>query len=664
VPVKLSDLILGRPLATSEGEHEQVGALGGVPILGLDALASAAYGPEALLTVLLPLGLGGLSYIWLLITPILVLLVLLFVSYLQTIGAYPGGGGAYTVAKDNLGSTPALLAAASLALDYLLNTCVAISAGVGALVSALPSLLPYTVELCLGALLLLTLVNLRGFRATGIAFMLPTCAFALTLPAIVGIGIVKAAAHGGHAIPIVEPQLMPARVGAVSLWLLLRAFASGCTAMTGVEAVSNGVPIFRRPAATRARRTLAIIIGLLVTLLAGISLLCRAYNVTATPPGVAGYQSVLSQLAAAVVGRGAFYYATLASVTAVLLLSANTSFADLPRLLQLLARDKFLPEAFAHRGRRLAFSTGIIVLAILSAILLIVFNGITNKLIPLFAIGAFLAFTMSQIGMVAHWRKRQGGHARRSLWLNAAGAAATATTLCIMLVSKFTAGAWITVLLAAGFIVLLRRGRRFYDSVDRATALHSPVELGPLRRPIAVVPLRRWDAVAAKALSLALSLAPDVVVVQVLTGDRDADDLSRQWHELTSEAPKRAGVHPPELVVLRSDYRKLYRPFYDYVIDLAGRHPHRQIAVVVPDLVQRRWYQVFLESQTAWAIKALLLYRGEPQIVIVDSPWYLRNWRPERRRLRFMRSHVSRRSRRAREDKEHDATREAPHESP
>jgi amino acid transporter len=634
----LSDVLFGRPLATEEGEGERVGPVAGVPILGLDALASAAYGPEALLTVLLPLGLAGLHYTSILTPLIVCVLLIVFASYRQTLTAYPGGGGAYTVAKENLGTGASLVAAAALMLDYLMNVAVAIAAGVGALVSVVPSLLPHTLSLCLAVLIVLTLINLRGVRATGLAFMAPTYLFVACLFTTIAIGVAKTMAAGGAPEPEVTlPSVASTTTEALSVWLLLRAFSAGCTALTGVEAVSNGVPIFRKPSDVGARRTLAMIVTILTVLILGEAFLCQAYRVTATVAGQAGYQSVLSQLVSAVAGRGTFYHVTLGSVVVVLTLSANTSFADFPRLCRILAGDKYLPEPFVHRGRRLAFSYGIFALSAMSALLLIAFGGITEALIHLFAVGAFLAFTMSQLGMVAHWRRTIAPHARRSLWLNAAGALATGVTLLVVLASKFTEGAWISVLLIGGIIVLLVQVRRHYDFIARATSTSLSLEVGPPKPPIAVLPLRRWDAVTLKALSFAVGFAPEVVAVQVLTGDREVDDLSPSWSELVEEPAKKQGLQPPKLVVLRSEYRQLFAPLLSFVTQLGSDHPDRQIAVVVPELVEPRWYHYLLHNQTASLLKTLLLFRGGPQIVLVSMPWYLQDWLPERRRLLSMR---------------------------
>lgn len=617
----LVDFLLGRPLPTQEDRKERVGPLRGVSILGLDALASAAYGPEALLTVLLPLGAAALVHVTGVMLVIVALLVVVYLSYRQTIDAYPGGGGSYTVAKENLGKWPSLVAAAALSVDYVLNVAVAISAGVGALVSAIPGLLPYALWLCLALLLLLVLVNLRGVRVTGAAWAVPTYAFVATLGFVLVFGCAKAIASGGHPQPIVAPPALPAATEGVTLWLLVRSFANGCTAMTGVEAVSNGVPIFRDPPERGARRTLGTIIAILVLLLIGISFVSRAYGVGATLPGRAGYQSVLSQLTGAVVGRGWLYGVTIASIVSVLSLSANTSFADFPRLCRLLAQDRFLPEPFEHRGRRLVFSHGIVVLAAISAILLIVFRGVTDALIPLFAFGAFLAFTMSQSGMVEHWRRRPGN--RGKLAMNAVGAACTGATCVVIIASKFVEGAWISILLALLAIAMFAGMRRHDDRLKRAIATDAPLPIHASCPPVVVVPMRGWDRAAANALAFAMRLGPDVVVAQVLTGDREVDDLTAHWGRLVEQPAGKAGMEPPRLVVLRSEYRRLFAPLVELVRGLIDAYPDRKVVVVVPELIDRAWYAFLVRPHTATLLREALVLEGRPHLVVVSAPYYV-----------------------------------------
>jgi amino acid transporter len=592
-------------------------------MLGLDALGSAAYGPEAALTLLIPLGAAGVRYVGPISTLIIALLLVVYFSYRQTIAAYPHGGGSYTVAKENLGTTAGLFAAAALMLDYVLVVAVGISAGVGALVSAFEVLQPYTLALCLAILAAITVVNLRGVRESGLAFMVPTYLFVVSLLAVLAVGVAKTALAGGRPAPVVAPPSLPPAAAAASLWLLMHSFASGCTAMTGVEAVSNGVGAFREPAVPHARRTLTAIIAILAVLLAGIAFLCRAYGIGATEPGRPGYQSILSQLVAAVVGRGAFYYVTIGSVLGVLALSANTGFADFPRLCRVIAQDGYLPGGFAHRGRRLVYSQGIVVLAVLSAGLLIVFGGITDRLIPLFAVGAFLAFTLSQAGMVAHWRRVGGEHAGASMAVNGAGAVCTAVTLAVVLVAKFVEGAWVMILLIPALLALFQSVHAHYRAVGREVATDQPLDAEGLEPPLALLPVRGWSAITRKAMRLALKLSPEVYALHIAGDERAMLALEDGWEALV-RAPARAAHRPaPKLIVIYSPYRRLYAPLKEIVSELQRTHPGRDIAVIVPELVGTRWYHYVLHNQTASLIKAYLRLSGFRRVVVVSVPWYL-----------------------------------------
>ena len=621
--MSFADRLFGRRLATHEEEAQKVGPLAGIPMLGLDALSSSAYGPEAALTLLLPLGALGVLSIVPITAVIIGVLVIVYFSYRQTIAAYPMGGGSYTVAKENLGTSAGLLAAAALMLDYVLNVAVGISAGVGALVSAFPILHPYILPLCLSILVLIALVNLRGVRESGLAFLLPTYLFVVCLLVVLVLGTSKTLLSGGHPVPIDPPPTLPAATSGVTLWILLRAFASGCTAMTGVEAVSNGVSAFRSPAVVNARRTLTAIVAILIVLLVGIAYLSRAYGIGATEPGALGYQSILSQLVGAVVGRGVFYYVTIGAVLTVLALSANTSFAGFPRLCQIVARDDFLPHAFATRGRRLVFSLGIYVLTAFAAVLLIIFGGITDRLIPLFAVGAFLAFTLSQAGMVAHWRRAREPQTWRNMLVNGIGATATAITLAVILVAKFAEGAWITLLLIPASLMFFYAVNRHYASVARELAYHAPLDLRGLRHPIVIVPMKGWDRVAHKSLRFALKLSDEVYAVQVRSNEK-MDDLEALWPEMVEEPTRMLGLPPPHLVVIDSPYRRLVGPLLDYITTFTDEHPDRQIAVIIPDLVEQHWYHYLLHNQQGEVLKALLLLRAQERVVVIGVPWYLR----------------------------------------
>jgi amino acid transporter len=621
--MSLVDYILGKPLATDEEGEQRVGVWAGIPMLGLDALASAAYGPEAALTLLIPLGALGVGYVGPISVLIILLLTIVYVSYRQTIAAYPHGGGSYTVARENLGVAAGLLAAAALMLDYVLVVAVGISAGVGALVSAAPLLQPYMLPLCLAILVLITAVNLRGVRESGLAFVAPTYLFIASMLAVLAAGLVKTALAGGRPTPLEPPAPQGAAAATAGLWVLMRAFASGCTAMTGVEAVSNGVAAFREPTVAYARRTLTAIIALLAVMLAGIATLCRAYGVGATEPGGPNYQSVLSQLVAAVVGRGAFYYVTIGSVLAVLALSANTGFADFPRLCRVVAQDGYLPNGFAHRGRRLVYSWGILVLAGLSGTLLTAFGGITDHLIPLFAVGAFLAFTLSQAGMVVHWRRSASPNAGRAAAINAVGAACTAVTLAVVLVSKFFDGAWIMVVLIPALLALFTSVHAHYRNVALEVATDLPLDAADLRPPLALLPIRGWSAITRKALRVALKISPEVYALHVADDEQAMLALEDGWKRNVRDPAKAAGLTPPRLIVVYSPYRRLYAPLKQAVSELQRTHVGRDVAVVVPELVGNRWFHHFLHNQTASVIKVYLLLSGLRRVVVVSVPWYL-----------------------------------------
>jgi amino acid transporter len=618
----LIERVLGEPLATEDEQAERIGPAKGIPIFGLDALSSAAYGPEAALTLLIPLGAVGVAYIVPTSAAVITLLGIVYVSYRQTIMAYPQGGGSYTVANENLGVWPGLLAAAALMVDYVLTAAVGISAGVGALVSAVPSLQVHTVALCLGILAVLTVINLRGIQQTGGLFLLPTYLFIGCLLATLAIGLAKTLAAGGHPVAVVPVPSVPRSTELATAWLLLRAFASGCTAMTGVEAVSNGVIAFREPASVEARRTLTIIIGILVVMLAGIAILVRAYGVGATPPGTAGYESVLSQLIGAVAGKGVFYGTSIASILAVLALSANTAFADFPRLARAIARNGFLPHTLAVRGRRLVFENGIFALALLTGVLLALFDGITDRLIPLYAVGAFLAFTLSQAGMVMHWKRV--GRSTPYMLLNGLGATATAATVVVVLVAKFAEGAWITLLLIPALMVLMRAVKRQYDREAQQIGITRPIDAGGLQPPLVVVPIERWNAVAEKALRFAWTISPNIQAVHVESGE-ESDLLRQRWHDLVEGPATAAGLPAPALVVLTSPFRFVVRPIVDYVLKLETDRPDRNIAVVVPELAESRWYYSLLHNNRSAILKALLFFRGTQRTAVINIPYYLRD---------------------------------------
>ena len=621
--MNILDLVVGKPIKTSDERAEQIGPAQGVPIFGLDGLSSAAYGPEAALSLLLPLGLLGVRFIVPISAAIITLLVIVYFSYRQTIAAYPSGGGSYTVARFNLGAPAGLLAAAALLADYILTAAVGISAGVGALISAVPSLLPHTVSLCLGILLVITILNLRGVREAGTIFAVPTYLFVGTLLITIGAGVLRVLLSGGHPTPVVAPPPPPAMTEAVSYWLLLKVFASGCTALTGVEAVSNGVKAFREPTVKNAQRTLTVIIFLLALLLAGISYLVKTYGIAATDPGQPGYQSVLSLLTAAVFGKGFFYDLTIGSILVVLSLSANTAFADFPRLCRAIAQNNYLPHVFGYRGRRLVYTYGIVVLALLCGGVLLLFGGITDRLIPLYAVGAFLAFTLSQAGMVVHWRKNRGPHWMKSAFVNGLGATVTGITTGVVLVAKFVEGAWITLLFIPLTIVCFVLVRRHYHLVKVLTSCKDPVNVASLNEhPIAVIAIDRWSTITCQGIQFAARLSPEVIAVHVEPNEH-SELLEYDWEQYVAKPFQAAGQEPPQLHVLPSPYRFVIIPFVQFVLDLSKRHPDRSIVVVIPELVEDKWYEYFLHNQRGRMLEWVLLARGNERIFTVSAPWYV-----------------------------------------
>jgi amino acid transporter len=621
--MNILDLVVGKPIRTSDERAEQIGPTQGIPIFGLDALSSAAYGPEAALSLLIPLGLLGVRYIVPVSAAIITLLVIVYFSYRQTIAAYPSGGGSYTVARFNLGAPAGLLAAAALLADYILTAAVGISAGVGALISAVPSLLPHTVSLCVGILIVITILNLRGVREAGTAFAIPTYLFVGTLLITIVAGVLRVLLSRGHPTPVVPLPLPPPVTEAVSYWLLLKVFASGCTALTGVEAVSNGVKAFKEPTVKNAQRTLTVIIFLLAVLLAGISYLVKAYRIAATDPGQPGYQSVLSMLTAAVFGKSFFYYLTIGSILVVLSLSANTAFADFPRLCRAIAQNNYLPHAFGYRGRRLVYTYGIVVLAVLCGGVLILFGGVTDRLIPLYAVGAFLAFTLSQAGMVMHWRKNRGPHWLKSALVNGLGALVTGVTTAVVLVAKFVEGAWITLLFIPLTIFLFTLVRRHYHSVKLLTNCKIPVDAeGLSRHPIAVIAIDRWSNITRQGIEFAARLSPEVIALHVEPNEY-SELLHDEWEHYVEKPFRAAGKEPPQLHVLPSPYRFVIIPIVQFVLDLSKKHPTRNIVVVIPELVEDKWYEYFLHNQRGRLLEWVLLARGNEHIFTVSAPWYI-----------------------------------------
>ncbi len=622
--MRFFDVLFGKPLATSDAAHEHIGVAAGIPIFGLDGLTSAAYGPEQAMVLLIPLGVAGVQmHLIPIFTAILTLLTILYFSYRQTIEAYPNGGGSFTVASENLGDGAGLLAAAALMIDYILTAAVGISGGAEALVSAFPKLQPHLIGICMLILAIIVVVNLRGVKESGFVFMLPTFLFVGTLLSTVVVGIWHSVAAHGHPVAVAAPPPpIPATMQYLTVWLLLKAFASGCAAMTGVEAVSNGVTAFKEPRSHKANQALTVIIAILIVLLAGLSYVAKAYRITAMDPSDPHYQTVLSIQVAAVFGRGFFYFLTMGATLAALAFSANTAFADFPRTARAIALRDYFPHVFLLRGRRLLFSHGIYALTGFTALLLIIFEGVTDRLIPLYAIGAFLAFTLSQAGMVKHWLScKDQPHWQIKMFLNGLGAVATGITLVVVLIAKFTSGAWITAILVPLIIATMYGVKRHYTRVKLETADPSPLRLSGLEQPLVVIPIARWDKISEKAVRFGLLMSKEVKVVNV-QNDQD-EDFGDVWERMVMAPIREYGMPAPELVRVESSFRTILTPLMDYILQLEDANPGRKVAVLLPELVVRHWWENLLHNQRVQLLKLLLLLRGNQRIIVVNIPWYL-----------------------------------------
>lgn len=620
--MSILNFLFGRPLASSEDRTEKVGPGKGIGIFGLDALGSAAYGPEAALTILLPLGVTGLAFITPITIAIVVLITIVYFSYRQTIKEYPLGGGTYTVASENLGVTAGLIAGAALMIDYTLVVSVGISAGVGALVSTFPQLHPYTLPICLLILIFIAIVNLRGINDTGALFLLPAYLFVSTLFIVLGIGFWKILVHNGTQVPLTAPKINDAG-NALTFWVLIKAFSSGCTAMTGIEAVSNGVSAFRKPTNKNARLTLTIIIVILVIMLLSIAYLCQTYQIMATHPGTPEYRSVLYMLTETILGRNWFGYLTILAILLVLIFQANTGFSGFPRLCSVIANHGFLPQSFANRGRRLVFSAGIYVLTTLSALLLIIFQGITDRLIPLFAIGAFVAFTFSQTGMVLHWKRKQGKYYKQHMLINGFGALVTGITAMVVIVSKFNHGAWMVLVLIPSIFLFMKSIHHHYKIAEKQLKRKKPFTMIYNQPPVAILPAEDWNNTLVKALQSAMAITTNIIVVHIKTSEVDSS-LQSQWEKSVVQPLTEKGMPIPRLEVLISPYRLVIGPIVKFVLELEEKYTNRQIAVIIPNLIERKWYQRFLHNQRAILLAGTLMYKGSKRTIIINVPWYLK----------------------------------------
>ncbi|MHB1948448.1 MAG: APC family permease [Gammaproteobacteria bacterium] len=620
----LLNKILGKPLATKQKSKERLNIITGVPALGLDSLASTAYGPEAALMILLPLGLIGLKYFLPISIAIVAVLFILYFSYMQTIKAYPNGGGAYIVASDNLGKRFGICAAVALLLDYLLNVAVGISAGVGAIVSAIPELQHYTLIICLAILLMLTFINLRGVREPGFVFLIPVLIFVACMSITIILGIFYIWRSHGQPPSVVSPPSMPTATNTLSLWLLLSAFANGLTAMTGIEAISNAVPLFKKPRVRNARITLTLIAIILGLFLLGLGYLCPMYHIIAMDELQPGYRTILAQLIAAITGKGIFFYLSIISIFIILTYSAQTSFVGFPRVCRLLAEDSYLPHYFSERGRRLVFSYGIVILAIFSAVLLVAFNGITLKLIPLFAIGAFSAFLFSQTGMIFYWLRKKEPGTRIKLFFNAAGAVTTLISLIIIIAVKFVEGAWIILLVAPILVFILIRINLHYKKITKELKTPIKLQTSTLQPPIVIIPINGWDRISERALQFGLLLSEDIYCINISTESDDKEHWLRKiWTQKIEKPAKETKMVAPKLEIIKSPYRRVNKPILDFVKKIRKKHANRLITVVIPELVEPHWYEYLLHTLRAASLRAALFMERNHNTVVISIPWYL-----------------------------------------
>src|SRR5881296_528128 len=607
-PVRLSQLkrrFVGIPLATAQSRHERLGKATALAVFASDALSSVAYATEEILLVLILAGTVALSYSIPIGIAIAVLIAIVVSSYRQTIRAYPQGGGAYIVSKDNLGVPAGLVAGAALLIDYVLTVAVSVAAGVAALTSAVPTLFPYRPGLCVVAVVGIALANLRGISESGQLFAAPTYLFIASLGGLIVYGGLGALFD---FLPEAPYQRHPPGLEGVGLILFLRAFSSGCTALTGVEAVSDGVPAFKPPEAHNARVVLTWLGVILIALFLGITFLAYDFGITPRPE-----ETVVSQLARHVFGGGFLYFEIQIVTMLILLLAANTSFADFPRLSFFLARDRFIPRQFGTQGDRLVFSNGIVILAGLASVLLVVFQGDTHALLPLYAIGVFVSFTVSQSSMVRRWlRLRETGWWWR-VWLNGIGAFVTGVVLLTLAVTKFTEGAWIVVLLIPTLVAAFLTVRRHYEEVAAQLSLEGFEPPPPMTNTVLVLVGDIHRGVI-KAIQYAKSLSPAAKAVFVETDPERTRKLEEKWGKWGMGVP---------LIVLTSPYRSLLGPLLEYIDHLQKGDENHVVTIVLPEFIPARWWQLGLHNQTALLIKGAMLFRKN--VTVTDVPYHLKH---------------------------------------
>ena len=603
----LKHLLVGKPIPSHLAHHERLSRVTGLAVLSSDALSSVAYATEEIVRVLVLAGTAALSIASPIAFVIAAILAVVVFSYRQTIHAYPSGGGAYIVSRENLGETPALVAAGALLIDYVLTVAVSVAAGVAALTSAFPEWHVNRVELTLGFVLVLMIGNLRGIRESGRIFAVPTYFFIVTTLLLIVIGTWRILA--GAVLPVTPVQPVASTQVPLTLFLLLTAFSNGCTAMTGVEAVSNGVPAFKPPESKNAANTMLTMAVVAITMFLGITLLSQSYHILPN-----NTETVVSQLARGVFGaRSVAYYAVQAATMLILVLAANTAYSDFPRLASILARDRYLPRQFMNQGDRLAFSNGIVGLSVFAGILLAAFGGDTHALMPLYMIGVFASFTLSQAGMVVRWRRLRSPGWRGNAFVNGIGALVTGIVLLVVAATKAHEGAWIIILLIPVHVVFFRMTRRHYNDVGAQLSLNDWRPHG-VRRNTVIVPISGIQRAVVEALDYAKTLSQDVRAVYVNIDPRETERLKTQWADWGDGVP---------LVVLESPYRSLMEPLLEYVEHINDLSSSDYVTVVLPEFVPARWWHHLFHNQSALLIKGALLFTKNT--VVTSVPFHLRH---------------------------------------
>ncbi len=603
--MSLKSILIGNPIETVKEKHERLSKTMGLAVFSSDPLSSVAYGTEEILFALVVGGTTFLNYLVPIAAVIVVLVGIVATSYYQTIHAYSSGGGAYIVAKDNLGAYPGLVAGAALLIDYVLTVTVSVAAGIAAITSAFPALLPHTVLLCLLSILFITIVNLRGVRETGKVFTLPVYLFIGSLLLLIGASLMKS-----FSVPFVPYKELNATTSNVlPIFIILRAFASGCATLTGIEAVSNGVRAFKAPEAKNAGVTLLWMAFILGVLTIGISYFSHYYGILPNKN-----ETVLSQLARTIFSKGIVYYTIQFATALILILAANTSYSDFPRLSSIMANDRYLPRQLSNRGDKLVFSNGILILGFLSALLLMLFKGETHLLIPLYAVGVFTAFTLSQTGMVRHWIKYRGKNWLKSAMINGIGAVVTGIVLLIIAVEKFSHGAWIVLIAIPLLVLLTQKIHRHYLTVAEQLSLKSCVsEEKEYKHHSVVIPVSGIQQAVINAIKYAKALSDDVTAVYVYIDPVETQKIKEKWD---------AHCMGVKLEILHSPYRSVTEPLMDYIDSIREKHKDGIITVVLPEFVPSKWWHHLLHNQTALFIKGIILFKKG--VVSTSVPFHLK----------------------------------------